>query len=48
MRKSVKLALRASELRSEIHHLDPGEDTLAKRRELLGLWTPWRWNIWPP
>ena len=31
----MKLALRASEIRSEIN-LDPGESTLAKRRELLG------------
>lgn len=36
MKKSVKLALRASEIRSEINKLDPGEDTLEKRRELLG------------
>ena len=36
MRKSVKLALRASEIRSDINKLDPGEDTLEKRRELLG------------
>ena len=36
MKKSVKLALRASEIRSDINKLDPGEDTLAKRRELLG------------
>ena len=35
MKKSVKLALRASEIRSEINKLDPGEDTLEKRRELL-------------
>ena len=36
MKKSIKLALRASEIRSDINKLDPGEDTLAKRRELLG------------
>ena len=47
MKKNVKLALRASEIRSEIKRLDPGGDTLAKRRELLGQWTPWRWNIRP-
>ena len=35
MLKSVQLAIRASEIRSEINGLDPGEDTLAKRRELL-------------
>ena len=35
MKKSVKLTLRASEIRSEINRLDPGEETLAKRRELL-------------
>ena len=35
MKKSVKLALRASEVRSEINKLDPGEATLEKRRELL-------------
>ena len=35
MKKSVKLALRASEVRSEINKLDPGESTLEKRRELL-------------
>ena len=36
MKKSIKLALRASEIRSDINKLDPGEDTLEKRRELLG------------
>ena len=36
MKKSVKLALRASEIRSEINKLDPGESTIEKRRELLG------------
>ena len=36
MKKSVKLALRASEIRSDINKLDPGEDTIEKRRELLG------------
>ena len=35
MKKSVKLALRASEIRSDVNKLDPGEDTLEKRRELL-------------
>ena len=35
MKKSVKLALRASEIRSDINKLDPGDDTLARRRELL-------------
>ena len=35
MKKSVKLTLRASEIRSEINKLDPGEATLEKRRELL-------------
>ena len=35
MKTSVKLALRASEVRSEINKLDPGEATLEKRRELL-------------
>lgn len=35
MQKSVKLALRASEVRSEINKLDPGEKSLAKRTELL-------------
>ena len=36
MKKSIKLALRASEIRSDINKLDPGEDTIEKRRELLG------------
>ena len=36
MKKSIKLALRASEIRSDINKLDPGDDTLEKRRELLG------------
>ena len=44
MKKSVKLALRASAIRSEINRLDPGEGTLGKRREMLGQWMPWRWN----
>ena len=35
MKKSVKLALRASEIRSETNKLAPGEDSLAKRKELL-------------
>ena len=36
MKKSIKLALRASEIRGDINKLDPGETTLEKRRELLG------------
>ena len=36
MKKSIKLAKRASEIRSEINKLDPGDATLEKRRELLG------------
>ena len=36
MKKSTKLALRASEIRSDVNALDPGEDTVEKRRELLG------------
>ena len=36
MKKSIKLALRASEIRSDINKLDPGETTIEKRRELLG------------
>ena len=36
MKKSVKLAMRASEIRSEINGLEPGDSTLEKRRELLG------------
>ena len=35
MKKSVKLTLRMSEIRSEINKLDPGDATLDKRRELL-------------
>ena len=35
MKKSVQLAILASEIRSEINALDPGEESLAKRRELL-------------
>ena len=35
MRTSVKLSLRASEVRSEINKLDPGDKTVEKRRELL-------------
>ncbi len=35
MNKSVQLAIRASEIRSEINGLEPGDATLAKRRELL-------------
>ena len=26
----------------------PRRDTLGKRRELQGQWTPWRWNIGSP
>ena len=36
MKKSNQLAIRASEIKSEINALDPGEATLEKRRELLG------------
>ena len=36
MKKSIKLAVRASEIRTEINGLEPGEATLEKRRELLG------------
>ena len=36
MNKSVQLAIRASEIRSEINGLEPGDSTLEKRRELLG------------
>ena len=36
MRKSVKLAIRASEIKTEINALDPGDSTVEKRRELLG------------
>ena len=35
MKKSVQLAFRASEIRSEINGLEPGDSTLEKRRELL-------------
>ena len=35
MRKSVELAIRASEIRSEINALEPGETAIEKRRELL-------------
>ena len=35
MKKSVQLAIRASEIRSEINGLEPGDATLEKRRELL-------------
>ena len=35
MNKSVQLAIRASEIRSEINGLEPGDATLEKRRELL-------------
>ena len=36
MLKSTKLSISASEVRSEINKLDPGEKTLEKRRELMG------------
>ena len=36
MKESVKLALRARKIRSEINGLDPGEDPLPRARELLG------------
>ena len=36
MKKSAKLAVQASELRSEINKLEPGDKTIEKRRELLG------------
>ena len=35
MQKSVQLAIRASEIRSEINGLEPGDSTVEKRRELL-------------
>ena len=35
MKKSVQLAIWASEIRSEINGLEPGDATLEKRRELL-------------
>ena len=35
MKKSTKLAIKASELRSEINKLEPGEANVTKRRELL-------------
>ena len=35
MKKSTQLAMRASEVRSEINGLDPGDATIEKRRELL-------------
>ena len=35
MNKSVQLAIRASEIRSEINGLEPGDATIEKRRELL-------------
>ena len=35
MKKSAQLTIRASEIKSEINKLDPGEETLEKRRELL-------------
>ena len=36
MKKSLELTLRASEIKSEINGLEPGDATLEKRRELLG------------
>ena len=36
MKKSAKLAIQASELRSEINKLEPGDKSVEKRRELLG------------
>ena len=36
MKKSVELTIRASEIRSEINGLEPGDSTVEKRRELLG------------
>ena len=35
MKKSVQLTIRASEIKSEINALEPGDATLEKRRELL-------------
>ena len=35
MKKSTKLQIRMSELRSEVNKLEPGEANVAKRRELL-------------
>ena len=35
MKKSVELTIRASEIKSEINALEPGDGTLEKRRELL-------------
>ena len=35
MKKSVQLTIRASEIRSEINGLEPGDGSLEKRRELL-------------
>ena len=35
MKKSIQLAIRASEIRSAINGLEAGEDTIEKRRELL-------------
>ena len=36
MKKSVALTIRASEIKSEINALEPGDSTIEKRRELLG------------
>ena len=35
MKKSAQLTIRASEIKSEINALEPGDKTLEKRRELL-------------
>ena len=35
MKKSVQLSIRASEIRSEVNALEPGDKSLEKRRELL-------------
>ena len=35
MKKSLELTIRASEIKSEINGLEPGDATLEKRRELL-------------
>ena len=36
MKKSVELSVRASEIKSEINGLEPGDASLEKRRELHG------------
>ena len=40
MRKSAQLTIRASEIKSEINALEPGDATLEKRRELLASFKP--------